>query len=134
MGNQNNHKAPVKGNRVPYANLFNSNRRARSDLKLHKVDVKSNLPEFAIEHIDSVEKTYGICLLGYVNSGKPPSAALFDLVKRWGSNIQFQTCDSGWIIFTFHSEEVLSRILEGGSYMVYGYHLFLKEMPMCFRF
>lgn len=133
-GKQQNLKPTMKGNRVPYANLFKSNRRAKIDFKLEKVDTSVPIPEFGIDDIDSVETTYGICLLGYVISGKPPTAALFDLVKRWGGNIEFQTHESGWIVFKFPSKDVRSRILEGGSYMVFGYHLFLKEMPVCFRF
>lgn len=108
MENQHNLKPPLKGNRASYASLFKYNRRARSDFKLDKVDVSSSIPEFGIENIDSVEQTYVICLLGYVISGKPPLAALFDLVKRWGSSIQFQTHDSGLIIFRFPSVEVRS--------------------------
>ncbi|XP_073036527.1 uncharacterized protein [Primulina eburnea] len=60
--------------------------------------------------------------------------ALFDLVRRWGPDIRFQTHDSGWIIFTFPTTELRDCILNEGSYLVFGFHLFLKEMPRCFRF
>ncbi|XP_073026892.1 uncharacterized protein [Primulina eburnea] len=94
-----------KQTRASYASLFKNNRMANAEYKLDYVDTGSDMLEFGLDDIDSIEKTYGICLLGYVISGKPPTAALFDLVRRWG-----------------------------GSYMVFGYHLFLKEMPRCFRF
>lgn len=73
-------------------------------------------------------------LLGYVISGRPPTAALIDLVRRWGKDVQFQTHDNGWIIFSFPSLDARAKVLSGGPYLVYGYHLFLKEMPRCFRF
>lgn len=72
--------------------------------------------------------------MGHVISGKPPTTVLLDLVCRWGKDVQFQTHDSGWIIFTFPSLDIRDRVLSGGSYLVYGYHLFLKEMPRCFIF
>lgn len=62
---------------------------AKADFKLDFVELGLEKIIFDIEHIDSVEKTYGICLLGYVISGKPPTSSLIDLVKRWGSNINF---------------------------------------------
>ncbi|XP_075507580.1 uncharacterized protein LOC142544415 [Primulina tabacum] len=105
-----------------------------ANYKLEFKDTGAGKLKFGLDDIDSIEDTYGICLLEYVISGKPPTAALFDLVRRRGSDIHFQTHDSGWIVFTFLNVEVRDRILGGGSYMVYEYHLFLKEMPRCFRF
>lgn len=72
--------------------------------------------------------------MGFVVGGRPPKAALLDLVKRWGSNITFQTHENGWITFRFPSADVRDRILSGGTYMVYGFHLVLQELPPCFRF
>ncbi|XP_075475225.1 uncharacterized protein LOC142505973 [Primulina tabacum] len=123
-----------KGNRVSYASFFKRNRMANDNYKLEFMDTGTDQLEFGLDDIDSIEQTYGICLLGYIISGNPPTAALFDLVKRWGSDIRFQTHESGWIIFTFPSTEVRDRILNGGPYLVFGFHLFLKEMPRCFRF
>lgn len=56
-GNQHIPTAPMKGDRVPYASLFKSNRRAKSDYKLDKVEVSVSIPEFGIENIDFVEQT-----------------------------------------------------------------------------
>ncbi|XP_073033319.1 uncharacterized protein [Primulina eburnea] len=122
------------GNRVSYASLFKRNRMSNADYKLEFMESGNDILEFGLEDIDSIEKTYGICLLGYIISGKPPTAALFDLVKRWGSGVRFQTHESGWIIFTFPTTEMRDKILNDGPYLVFGFHLFLKEMPRCFRF
>lgn len=115
-------------------NMFKQNRMAKKEYKLEFIELGDGMMEFGDEHVDSMEKTYGFCLLGYVISGKPPTAALTDLVRRWESNIKFQTHESGWIIFTFPSAEVQARILVGGPYMVYGFHMIIKEMPKCFWF
>lgn len=80
--------------------------------------------KFGYEHMDSVEETFDICLLGYVISGRPPNGALLDLVRRWGKHIHFQIHESGWIVNTFPNHDVKERVLSGGNYMVYGYHLF----------
>ncbi|XP_075492085.1 uncharacterized protein LOC142530176 [Primulina tabacum] len=123
-----------KKDRVSYASLFKNNRTANEDYKLEFVDTGSDKLKFGFNDIDSIEDTYGICLLGYVISGKPPTVALFDLVRRWGSDVKFQAHETGWIVFTFPNVEAKERILCGGAYMVFGFHLFLKEMPRCFRF
>lgn len=107
---------------------------ANEDHKLGHFKKGTNRLKFTFDDVDSIEKTYGICLLGHVISGKPPKTALLDLVRRWGKDVKFQTHESGWIVFTFPSMDVRDRILSGGPYLVYGYHLFLKEMPHCFRF
>ncbi|XP_073291645.1 uncharacterized protein [Primulina huaijiensis] len=127
-------KSGIKNTRVTFASLFKNNRMANANYKLEFMDTGTGKLKIDVDEMDSKEKTYGICLLGYVISGKPPTAALFDLVKRWGNEIKFQTQENGWIVFTFPSNEAKDKVLQGGPYMVYGFHLFLKEMPDCFRF
>lgn len=114
------------GSRIPYVSMFKNNRKSKNEYKLDFIERGDGLVSFGEDHVDSIERTYGFCLLGYVISGKPPTASLIDLVRRWGLNIQFQTHDSGWIIFKFPNAETRESILEGGPYMVYGFHLFIK--------
>lgn len=72
---------------MPFVNLFKTNRMAKNEFKLQFIETGNGKVNFDIEQIDSVEKTYGICLLGYISSGKPPTIALIDLVRRWGPNV-----------------------------------------------
>lgn len=126
-------KAPATA-RVPFVNLFKENRMANENHNLTYYPSGTNTLSFSFEDIDTIETAYGICLLGFVISGRPPTKALIDLVRRWGKDVHFQTHESGWIIFTFPSLEARAKVLNGGTYLVYGYHLFLKEMPRCFKF
>lgn len=48
--------------------------------------------------------------------------------------MHFQTHESGWIILTFPIQDARAKVLSGGPHLVYGYHLFLKEMSHCFKF
>ncbi|XP_073300490.1 uncharacterized protein [Primulina huaijiensis] len=120
--------------RASYVNLFKNNRMDKVNYKFDYMETGTNKLKICLDEIDSIEQTYGICLLGYVISGKPSTATLFDLIKRWGNDIKFQTHDSAWIVFNFPNIEAKERVLEGGPYMVFGFHIFLKEMPRCFRF
>lgn len=76
-------------------NLFKNNRMAHANYKLDYVDTGDAKLKFDVEHIDSVEKAFGFCLLGFVVGGRPPTTALLDLVKRWGSNIHFKLMKMG---------------------------------------
>lgn len=89
-----NSKLPIKNSkptRVHFVSLFKKNRMANDNHKLEFFAPGTNRLKFSYDDIDSVEKTRGICLLGYVDSGKPPTFALLDLVHRWGKDVNFQT-------------------------------------------
>lgn len=105
---------------------------ANENHKLTHFPSGTNTLTFSFDDIDTVKTTYGI-FLGYFISGRPPTTALIYFVRRRWNGVHFQTHESDWIIFTFPSLDARAKILSGGPYLFYVYHLVLKKMPRCFK-
>lgn len=123
-----------KVSRPTYASLFRDNRVPNDKCALEFVPVEGNELSLSFNEIDTVESSLGWCLVGCMVGRKLNGYAVRELIKRWGKKVRFQIHESGWITFTFESNEDRQIVLKGGPYMLFGRYIFLKEMPRCFLF
>lgn len=85
----------VKGKQT-YASFFKDNRAPSEESKLHFVAPSPvGEVEIAIEEIDSVEKSFGFCLVGYVMGSRPSPYTIKNFIKGYGENIKFIFKDNG---------------------------------------
>lgn len=90
--------------------------------------------EIDMDEIDSVEKSFGFCLVGYVMEPRASPDVILNFIKGWGSDVKLFFEENGWIKFKFPNELDIDKILRGGLYMLRGRQLFLKIMPSCLLF
>lgn len=121
----------VKGTRPTYASLFRDNRVPNDKCSLEFIPFDGNELSLSFDEIDTVENSLGWCVVGCMVGRKMNGFAVREIIKRWGKRVKFQLHESGWITFTFESNEDRQSVLMGGPYMLYGRYLFLKEMLRC---
>ncbi|XP_073050882.1 uncharacterized protein [Primulina eburnea] len=117
-----------------FASLFKDNRSLIEASMLNFIAPPVGEVEIGIEEIDSVEKSFGYCLVGYVMGPRLSPFAVLNFIKGWGGNVEFLFKDNGWIKFQFPNELERERVLDGGPYTILGRQLLFKKLPSCFLF
>ncbi|XP_073151836.1 uncharacterized protein [Henckelia pumila] len=116
-----------------FASLFRDNRLPEENCLLKFVPISEGPISLSFDEVENV-KILGPCLVGCVVGRKLNGYVVKEFVRQWGSKVRIEIHDSGWIMFFFSNEDEMKRVLEGGPYLVFGRHLFLKELPPCFLF
>lgn len=117
-----------------FASLFKDNRAPVEASLLRYIQPLAGELIIGSEEIESVEKTFGYCLVGYVMGPRPSAFTVLNFIKRWGGNVKFLFKENGWIKFKFSSELERDSVLNGGPYIISGRQLFLKQLPSCFLY
>lgn len=89
--------------------MFCNNRMAKKDYKLEFVEPGDDTMSFQDEHVDSVQQTYGFCLLGYVINGNPPTSSLLILSVDGvlTSSFRLMTMDGLYLHFLVPTNHVI---------------------------
>ncbi|KAI5672331.1 hypothetical protein M9H77_12695 [Catharanthus roseus] len=111
------------------------NRNPSKRIPHFKVENQNDVVEIEMEEVDDVIVTWGgYSLVGYVASCFLGIDAITRMRNSWKIPNKFNIHKSWWLVFRFDEEENRQRVLDGGTYMIYGRHLILKNMPPLFEF